>query len=115
MESALTGDEPVGFAWIVLLAFLRLSTLPAVSPEPLGIDVAFELVGEWLAQRPATIVQPTNRHVAILADLLTGSGVGGNLVSDAHLAALALEHGARLCTFDRDFGRFAGLRTITPD
>ena len=69
---------------------------------------------EWLAQQPATVVHPTGRHAAVLADLLRAAGVGGNLISDAHLAALALEHGARICTFDRDFGRFTGLRTITP-
>lgn len=114
MEDALIGDEPVGFAWVVLLAFLRLTTLRAVFPNPLGIDVALDLVGDWVATPAAMLVHPTPRHTRLLGDLLRRSGTAGNLVTDAHLAALAIDHGARLCTFDRDFARFTGLRAFAP-
>ena len=114
IDDALAGDEPVGLAWVVLLAFLRLATLPAVFPRPLAVDVAFELVDDWLSARTATVVHPTPRHARVLRGLLAASGTAGNLVTDAHLATLALEHGARLCTFDRDFARFPGLRSFVP-
>jgi uncharacterized protein len=114
VEGALGGDEPVGFAWVVLLAFLRLVTLPAVFPKPLDVDVALEVVEAWLSARAATVVHPTARHAAVLGGFLRASGTAGNLVTDAHLATLAIEHGARLCTFDRDFERFPGLRSFVP-
>jgi toxin-antitoxin system PIN domain toxin len=114
IDQALSGDEPVGFAWVVLLAFLRLATLPTVFPNPLSVDVAYDLVDEWLAATAATIVHPTPRHAGLLGDLLKGAGTAGNLVMDANLAALAIEHGARLCTLDRDFARFPGLQTFAP-
>jgi hypothetical protein len=114
IEGALAGDEPVGFAWVVLLAFLRLVTLRAVFPKPLDVDMALEVVEAWLSARAATVVQPTARHASVLGGFLTASGTAGNLVTDAHLAALAVEHGARLCTFDRDFARFAGVRSFAP-
>jgi predicted nucleic acid-binding protein len=68
------------------------------------------VVDVWLSQPTASILNPTDRHAGVLGRLLLGAGSGGNLVSDAHLAALAIEHGAELGTFDRDFARFAGLR-----
>jgi len=114
IDEALAGDEPVGFAWVVLLAFVRLATLPAVFPKPLGVDIALALVDDWLLARASVIVHPTPRHAGVLGGILTASGTAGNLVTDAHLAALALEHGARLCTFDRDFARFPGLRSFAP-
>lgn len=114
LEEALNGDEPIGFAWVVLLAFLRITTLPAAMERPLSTAEAFELVDAWLTAGPAAVVAPTSRHAALLRGFLLAAGTGGNLTSDAHLAALAVEHGARLCTFDRDFERFQGLRTIAP-
>ncbi len=114
MESALSGDEPVGFPWAALLAFVRIATLAPLSPEPLAADEAFELVHAWLAAPAATVVGPTSRHASILHGLLRESGTAGNFVMDAHLAALAVEHHARVCTFDRDFLRFPGVRSFTP-
>jgi len=114
VEESLGGDEPVGFAWVVLLAFVRLVTLPAVFPKPLDVDMALEVVEAWLSARAATIVQPTARHASVLGGFLRASGTAGNLVTDAHLATLAVEYGARLCTFDRDFARFAGVRSFAP-
>lgn len=114
IEEALNGDEPVGFSWVVLLAFLRVSTLAAFSPTPLATADAFSLIDDWLEARAAVLIHPTRRHATVLRELLLKSGSAGNLVSDAHLAALAIEHGARLCTFDRDFRRFAGLNSFAP-
>jgi toxin-antitoxin system PIN domain toxin len=115
LEQALNGNESVGFAWIVLLAFVRLATLPALLPMPLDIATALDVVDEWLGGRPALVVNPGPRHANVLRDLLRNSGTAGNLVSDAHLAALALENRARICTFDRDFDRFPGVKAFAPD
>ncbi len=114
LDEALAGDEAVGFAWIVLLAFLRLATHPAIFARPLTADEAMGVIRNWLSRPPAVIVGPTPRHVDLLAGLLLEAGTAGNLVNDAHLAALALEHGAILVTFDADFGRFAGVRREAP-
>lgn len=114
IEESLSGDEPVGFAWVVLLAFLRVSTLPALFPSPLDIGQALELVDLWLAATPARVVAPTQRHAVVLGELLRSSGAAGNLTSDAHLAALAIEHGARICTFDGDFARFESVDHFAP-
>ena len=102
--------QGVGFGWMALLGFLRLSTRNGIFARPLGIEQALSVVDVWLSQPTASILNPTDRHAGVLGRLLLGAGSGGNLVSDAHLAALAIEHGAELGTFDRDFARFAGLR-----
>ena len=114
LDAALNGQEAVGFAWIALLAFLRLATHPAVFPRPLSVGDAIETLRQWLAQPPAMIVDPTSRHADVLAGLLTETGTAGNLVNDAHLAALAVEHGAVLVSFDADFSRFPGIRWEPP-
>lgn len=114
LDGALGGREAVGFAWIVLLAFLRLATNPSVFPRPLEVDQAFGSIEGWLAQQTAVVVEPTPRHAAVLRGLLGTSGTAGNLVTDAHLAALAVEHGAELASFDTDFARFPGLRWCRP-
>jgi toxin-antitoxin system PIN domain toxin len=113
-QALLGGTEAVGFAWLVLLAFVRLATLRALFPSPLDPGTALDLVEDWLRARPAIIVHPTARHASVLRGLLAESGTAGNLVSDAHLAALCIEHGARICTFDRDFGRFRGVSAFEP-
>lgn len=109
LDTALNRREPVGFAWLALLAFVRLSTRIGLFPSPLPVAAAVGRVGDWLAQPPAVILEPTTRHLAILAGLLGTVGTGGNLVSDAHLSAIAIEHGATVITYDPDFGRFAGV------
>ena len=111
---ALNGSEPIGFAWLALLGFVRISTLRAAFPKPLDADTAMDVVDEWMAAPAATIVQPTPRHAKMLRDLLQETGTAGNLVPDAHLAALAIEHRARICSFDRDFLRFSGVRAFAP-
>lgn len=114
LEEALSGTEAVGFEWTVVLAFLRLSTRSAVFPNPLRLDQAFLLIDSWLAQPCAILVQPTERHADHLRELLAPLGTAGNLVSDAHLAAVAREHGAELCSADADFARFPGVRWTNP-
>jgi toxin-antitoxin system PIN domain toxin len=114
LEHALDGHEPVGFSWVVLLAFLRLATKPGLFPNPWPVDEALDLIGTWLDLPAAVVVEPTPRHFGLLAGLLAPSGTGGNLTSDAHLAALALEHHATIVTFDGDFGRFPGVRWRAP-
>ena len=114
LDGALSGAETVGFAWVVLLTFLRLATSAAVFARPLAIDEAFGVVELWLDRPPSVVLDPTPRHLAVLRGLLEGTGTAANLVNDAHLAALALEHGAEIVSFDRDFQRFAGVRSSTP-
>jgi uncharacterized protein len=104
----------VAFAWSVLLAFLRVSTSHRTFEHPLPPNRAFDVVDRWLAQPCAVIVQPGERHAALLRQLLSPLGTAANLVSDAHLAALAIEHGAELNSCDSDFSRFPGLRWVNP-
>lgn len=114
LEQALSEGQTVAFPWIVLMAFLRLSTKPGIFPTPLKVEQAFNIVESWLAAPCATVLEPGRKHVSILRDLLSQAGTGGNLVTDAHLAAMAIEAGASLISFDRDFGRFPGLRWRMP-
>jgi toxin-antitoxin system PIN domain toxin len=114
LEAALSGVETIGFAWQVLLAFFRIATSPRRFSAPLSVSEAATYVEAWLQQGPATVVHPTPRHLDLLTGLLDGSGTAGNLVSDAHLAALALEHAATIASFDRDFLRFRGIRLDVP-
>ncbi len=113
-EETLSGSETVAFAWHALVGFLRITTRPRGARDPWPIDSALDEIQRWLAQPVATVVHPTDRHAAVLRDLLAPLGTGGNLTSDAHLAALAIEHGATLCSHDNDFSRFAGLRWVDP-
>lgn len=114
LERTLSGTGVVAFAWQVLLAVVRLTTRPAVFTHPLRPEEAFDVVDGWLAQPCATVVHPTARHAAVLRGLLAPLGTAGNLTTDAHLAALAVEHGAELCSCDADFSRFPGLRWTDP-
>lgn len=114
LEQTLSSAETVGLSWTVLLAFIRLSTHPTVVEQPLDAGAAIGLVESWLAQPCVTILHPTERHAAVLRELLAPLGTAGNLTTDAHLAALAIEHGALLCSCDADFSRFQGLRWTDP-
>ncbi len=115
LDDALGSREAVGFAWVVLLAFLRLSTRPGLFARPLTLDEAAGVVELWLSQPAAVVVHPTGRHLSLLRGLLGTTGTAANLVNDAHLAALALEHGAEIVSFDRDFQRFPGVRQRSPE
>jgi toxin-antitoxin system PIN domain toxin len=114
VEDTLSGTETVAFAWSVLTAFVRLITNPRALRDPWDAEHALGVVGGWLAQPPVIVAHPTDRHLAVLRDLLVPLGTAGNLTSDAHLAALAIEHGATLCSSDVDFSRFPGLQWLDP-
>ncbi|MPQ98583.1 PIN domain-containing protein [Modestobacter sp. I12A-02628] len=114
LEAAFSGREVVGLPWVVILAFLRISTRAGLFDRPLTVPEAMEHVELWLAQPGCVVIEPTARHLAVLQGLLDDVGTGGNLVNDAHLAALAVEHGATVVSWDRDFARFAGVRTELP-
>jgi uncharacterized protein len=114
LDDALSGNEAVGFAWVVLLAFLRLTTRADLFRHALAFEEAAPVVDQWLAAAAAVVVHPTPRHLELLRGLVQTTGVAANLINDAHLAALALEHDATVVSYDRDFGRFAGLRHELP-
>jgi uncharacterized protein len=114
LERALSDDEPVGLAWVVVIGFLRLVTRAAVMRRPLDPAAAFDLVESWLDWPTVEVVRPGPQHWALLRSLLEPLGTAGNLTTDAHLAALALEHRATLCTADDDFRRFPGVRVHKP-
>ncbi len=109
LESAFNEPGGVGLAWVALLGFVRLATRRGIFSKPLAVEDALSVVRAWLADGRATVLHPTERHVQVLARLLVAAGTGGNLTTDAHLAALAIEHGATLGSFDRDFERFSGV------
>lgn len=114
LEKTLSGAETVGLVWHVLIAFIRVSTRASVFEHPLDVDEALDLVDGWLAQPCTTVLSPSDRHGHMLRELLSPLGTAGNLTSDAHLAAIAIEHGAELCSCDHDFARFSGLRWSDP-
>jgi uncharacterized protein len=114
LDQQLNGSTRVGFPWVSLIAFLRLVTNPRVFERPEPIADAWRQVRAWLACEVAWIPQPTERHSELMDELLTIPGIHANLVPDAHLAALALEHGLTLCSSDGDFARFPKLRWLNP-
>lgn len=114
LETALTDTEPVGISWSVVLAFLRVTTSRRMLREPLSMTEAASAVSEWLERRNVQVLEPGERHWSILRSLLAETQIRGADVMDAHLAALAVEHGAVVCTHDRDFARFPGLKTLDP-
>jgi uncharacterized protein len=109
-EASYNANQPIGYAWVVLLGFIRLSTRRGILQEPLAVDACLAIIDKLLNHSAASTLHPTQRHIGIVGRLLLGAGTAGNLTTDAHLAALAIEHDAELVTFDRDFERFAGLR-----
>jgi toxin-antitoxin system PIN domain toxin len=114
LDQQLNGSTRVGLPWVSMLAFLRLITNPRVFERPEPMIDAWRQVRAWLACETTWIPQPTERHAELLNELLALPGVHANLVPDAHLAALALEHGLTLCSTDGDFARFPTLRWLNP-
>jgi toxin-antitoxin system PIN domain toxin len=114
LEERLGGATRVGLPWPSLLAFVRIVTNPRVFSAPLSLERAWTRVREWLAADVAWIPLPTEAHAEVLGRLLLDAGARGDLVPDAHLAALAIEHGLVLCSSDGDFARFRGLRWDNP-
>ena len=113
-DSRLNGPTPVGLPWPTLLSFVRLVSNPRIFEHPQPISKAWKQVDDWLTCPVAWIPQPTERHREILGSILTDTLGRSNLVPDAHLAALAIEHGLTLCSTDRDFARFPNLRWEDP-
>jgi toxin-antitoxin system PIN domain toxin len=114
LENVLSGSDLVRFAWVTLWAFMRIATTPRVFERPLSATEAEAAISSWLAQPAAGIIEPGERHWSILCGVVRQGQAAGPMVMDAVLAAIALEHGAILCTTDRDFSRFAGLRWSNP-
>lgn len=114
VQDALNGPRRVGLPWQTLTAFLRVATHPRVFPRPLTAATATEQVRDWLAAPAAWVPVPTDRHGEILLRLLQDLRLTGALISDAHLAALALEHGVAVWSTDSDFARFPDLTWHDP-
>jgi toxin-antitoxin system PIN domain toxin len=114
LDQQINGSARVGLPWASLLAFLRITTNPRMFSHPAPISKAWAQVGDWLACATVWVPAPTERHSNVLGSLLAQRHVSGNLVSDAHLAALAIEHGLTLCSADGDFARFASLKWHNP-
>ena len=114
LDTQLNSGGPVGLPWASLLAFLRIVTNPRVFERPEPIADAWRQVGAWLDVDAVWIPEPTERHRTVLGSLLDAGGIQANLVPDAHVAALAIEHGLTLCSSDGDFARFTDLRWQNP-
>lgn len=114
LDGELSGSSRVGLPWASVLAYLRVTTNPRAFSPPVPTKEAWRILSAWLAAETAWIPEPTDGHKAILGGLLARPGIHGDLVPDAHLAALAIEHGLTLCSADRDFARFPGLRWVNP-
>ncbi len=114
LQAAVAGDEPVAMAWVGLLGFLRLSTSGRALPRPLSLEDAASVVDWLLDEAGVQVLHPGAEHWRILRGLLSETGAAGNLTTDAHLAALAIENGAELCSSDGDFSRFRALRWSNP-
>jgi toxin-antitoxin system PIN domain toxin len=113
-EQTLSGTAPVGLPWLVILAFIRITTRAGIMRRPLPPSDALAYVQSWLEQPCVETVGPGAHHWAILRRLLEGTGAAGNLVADAHIAALALERGAAVYSSDHDFARFPGIVHVNP-
>ena len=113
-ETTLSSARPVGLCWAVMLGFVRLSTKRNIFQEPLSASAACGEVRSWLAQPQVMILEPGRQHATILFDFVERLGTAGNLTTDAHLAALAVEHQCELFSTDGDFKLFPGLRWTNP-
>jgi toxin-antitoxin system PIN domain toxin len=113
-EELLTSERAVAIPWAVSFGFIRLASHPAVFRDPLPPLEALGRVQGWLARPHVQVLEPGGRHLSIVEDLFTATGVAGNLTTDTHLAALAIEHQCELHSNDSDFARFPGLRWHNP-
>lgn len=114
LDEQLNGATRVGLPWPSLLGFVRLISNPRIFQHAQTVSSAWRQVEDWLSCENVWIPAPTDRHVPVLAKLLAAPGLRSDLVPDAHLAALALEHGLALCSSDGDFARFIGLKWVNP-
>lgn len=114
LESVLNTDETIALPWQTILAFVRISTNPRAVRNPIPNTKACAIVATWLERPNAVVVNPADRFWSILRQQILDAQVGGPLVTDAALTALAIEQGATLCSTDRDFRRFQGLKLLDP-
>ena len=114
LDRVLNADETIALPWTVIVAFLSAVTSTRIFTRALTADQALAVVDGWLARANVIAVEPGPDHWSIMRDLMRESGTAGSLVSDAHLAALAIERGAELCSADADFGRYARLKWVDP-
>ena len=114
VETTLSSEETVGIAWAVVLAFLRVGTNPRIRRSAFTLQEAMDIVAGWLERPNVTLLNPGERHWEILREMMTRGQARGPLVTDAHLAAVAIEHGCALATTDRDYARFPGLKFFNP-
>jgi len=114
LDRVLSSTETIGIPTAVAIGYVRLTTSPRIMTAPLDVSTSVGVVRGWFRRRNVTSPAPTARHYEVLEELLGPIGTAGNLVSDAHLAVLSIEHGADLCSFDRDFSRFSGVRLVEP-
>ena len=113
-ENRLNGSQAIGLSWVVVLGFIRLLTNPRIFQNPYSVSEILAVVGTWLEQPHVRIINPSGHHFALLSELILSIGTAGNLTTDAHLAALAMERGLILRTTDADFARFQGLKWENP-
>lgn len=114
LEGQLSSAASIGLPWVVLLAFLRVCTSARVFERPLAVDQAAAIVDDWLSLPGVRAIGPGPNHWAVLRELLAATGTAGNLTTDAHIATLAIEHGAVVYSADNDFKRFTGVRHVNP-
>ncbi|MFZ4485882.1 MAG: type II toxin-antitoxin system VapC family toxin [Candidatus Nanopelagicales bacterium] len=112
--AVLNGDESVGLSWLVLVAYVRVMSSARIMNRPVAVVDLLDEIERWLTAPHVQVLQPTARHPHGLRSLLVPAGVGGDLVNDAHLAALALEYGATVYSADTDFARFSDVRWVNP-
>ena len=113
-DNQLSGSEPVCLCWTVLSAFIRIGTNPRVFESPLSLEQALDRIQSWFSQPCTRIIRPTEQHWTTFQQMLNDGQVVASLVSDAHIAALALEHGCTVASTDADFARFPKLKWINP-
>lgn len=114
LTEQLNGPRRIGLPWPVLTAFLRIATSPRASQNPLEPEAAWSYAADWLAAGPSWIPVPTDRHQEVLGRLVARYQLRGNTISDAHLAALAIEHGLTICSADTDFARYTEIEWLNP-
>lgn len=113
-ETQMQSGEIIGLSWNSLYGFLRVVTNPKAVPHPLTLETAFERVDEWIALPQVQVLQPTDTHFSHFKRALEGKSASPKRISDAHFAALAIEHNCELCSADGDFAKFSGLRWCNP-